>query len=128
MTNSSAAQQVPGTVTVCHFIKGQTVHGAECEHGPARARFATPKLDLDQLVWTRDQPGPAFDTPVAEIIEVLEQTGQWLKSDPHGLVAEALENSLRTGPLPRHIMEFSYENISAPVSYTHLTLPTNREV
>ncbi|MDQ0124927.1 hypothetical protein J2W17_003881 [Pseudomonas lini] len=128
MNHSPTAQQVPGTVTVCHFIKGQTVHGAECEHGPARARFATPRLDLDQLVWTRDRPGPAFDTPVAEIIEVLEQTGQLLKSDPHGLVAEALENSLRTGPLPRHIMEFSYENISAPFNRTSLEFQIRTEL
>jgi hypothetical protein len=75
MTTSPVAHPESNTVAVCHMIKGATVQGSECEHGPAHARFATPRLDLDQLVWTRDQPGPAFDTPVAEIIECWSRRG-----------------------------------------------------
>src|SRR3989442_14928903 len=82
-------------VPVCHVIKGELARGAEQVHG----RFATPRLDLDTLVWPRSEPGPAFDMPLAEIIDVLVQLGAWLAADPHGAVAEALEHSLRTGPL-----------------------------
>lgn len=128
MTTSSVAQPAAEAVAVCHIIKGDVVLGAESEHGPAHARFATPRIDLDQLVWKRDKPGPAFDTPVSEIIDVLEQTGQWLKADPEGLVAQALENSLKTGPLPRHIMEFSYENISAPFNRAGLEFQIRTEL
>ena len=46
------------TVPLCHVIKGQTVRGADLEFGPSNARFTTPRLDLDQLVWLRAEPGP----------------------------------------------------------------------
>src|SRR5260221_165382 len=82
-------------VPVCHVIKGATLVGAGVEYGPAHARFATPGLDLDALVWPRNEPGPAFHVPVAEIMDVLVATGRWLTDDPHGLLAEALEFSVR---------------------------------
>ena len=97
-------------VPVSHIVKGELVSGAEKVHG----RFATPRLDLDQLVWPRSTPGPAFDTPLAEIVDVLEQLAQWLKADPQGCVAQALEQSVQAGPLPRHILEFSYAHIGKP--------------
>lgn len=126
MTTSLANQAVP--TPVHHVIKGEAIAGGECEYGPSAARFATPRLELDKLVWTRDKPGPAFDTPVSEIIDVLEQTGQWLKADPQGLVAEALEHSLKTGTLPRNIMEFSYENIGAPFNRAGLEFQLRTEL
>src|SRR5438552_11736627 len=98
-------------VPVCHVIKGETVTGGNLEYGPSHARFATPPLDLNALVWPRQEPGPAFDVPVAEIMDVLVETGRWLTKDPHGLVAEALEFSVRTSPLPRSLLERSYANL-----------------
>src|SRR5712664_1246632 len=98
-------------VPVCHVIKGETVAGTELEYGQGYSRFATPELDLDALVWPRQQPGPAFDLPVAEIMDVLVETGRWLSADPQGLVAEALEFSARTSPLPRSLLERSYANL-----------------
>lgn len=128
MSTSPGQNTLAAAVPICHIIKGETVSGADLEFGPANARFATPKLDLDQLVWSRTQPGPAFNTPISEIMDVLEQTGQWLKADPQGLVAEALENSLKTGTLPRHIMEFSYENIGAPFNRASLEFQIRTEL
>lgn len=124
ITNSSPNTVVP----VNHIVKGEVVSGASHEYGSGSARFSTPKLDLNQLVWSRQQPGPAFDTPISEIMDVLEQMGQWLKADPQGLVAEALENALKTGPLPRHIMEFSYENIGAPFSRANMEFQIRTEL
>jgi acyl-CoA reductase LuxC len=98
-------------VPVCHVIKGETIAASELEYGPPHARFATPKLDLDALVWPRREPGPAFDVPLAEIMDVLVATGSWLAADPKGLVAEALEFSARTSPLPRSLLERSYANL-----------------
>lgn len=98
-------------VPVCHVIKGETVTGSDLEFGPAHARFATPKLDLNALVWPRQEPGPAFDVPLSEIMDLLVDTGRWLTADPKGLVAEALEFSVRTSPLPRDVLERSYATL-----------------
>jgi hypothetical protein len=98
-------------VPVCHVIKGETVAASDLEYGPPHARFATPRVDLDALVWPRQDPGPAFDVPLAEIMDVLVETGRWLTADPQGLVAEALEFSVRTSPLPRSLLERSYASL-----------------
>jgi len=98
-------------VPVCHVVKGRTVTAATNEYGPANARFATPALDVDELVWPRREPGPAFDVPVAEITDVLVQTGERLTRDPDGLLAQALDFSARTSPLPRNVLERSYASL-----------------
>lgn len=92
---------------VCHVVKGRTVTGTEAAYG----RFATPALNLDELVWSRREPGPAFDVPLAEIMDVLVQTGERLTRDPDGLLAEALDFSARTSPLPRSVLERSYASL-----------------
>ena len=84
------ATQESTAVRVPHVVKGERLTGADCEYGRAGARFATPALDLNALVWPRNVPGPAFDVPVAEIIDLLVQVGDWLRSDPEGLLEEAL--------------------------------------
>jgi hypothetical protein len=88
-------------------VKGRTVTGTEAAYG----RFATPALNLDELVWSRREPGPAFDVPLAEIMDVLVQTGERLTRDPDGLLAEALDFSARTSPLPRSVLERSYASL-----------------
>ncbi len=98
-------------VPVCHVIKGRVVESTDNEYGPAHARFATPALNLDDLVWSRREPGPAFDVPLAEIMDVLVQTGERLTRDPDGLLAQALDFSARTSPLPRGVLERSYASL-----------------
>jgi acyl-CoA reductase-like NAD-dependent aldehyde dehydrogenase len=98
-------------VQVYHVVKGETLAGAAAEYGSGGARFATPALDLDALVWTRETPPPAADVPVAEIIEVLEAVGDRLAHDPDGVLAEALERNLRTNPLPRDLLERAYATV-----------------
>jgi len=92
---------------VCHVVKGRTVVGTEAAYG----RFATPALNLDELVWSRREPGPAFNVPLTEIMDVLVQTGERLTRDPDGLLAEALDFSARTSPLPRSVLERSYSSL-----------------
>jgi len=93
---------------VCHVLKGEAVFGAELEFGPSGNRFATPKLDLDMLVWPRQEPGPAFDVPLAEIMDILVELGKWIAADPDGLMAKALDHSARTSSLPRELLARSY--------------------
>ena len=44
-------------------------------------------------------------------MDVLEATGERLARDPDGLLAEALEFSARTSPLPRSVLERSYAGL-----------------
>ncbi len=104
-TQESTAVQVP------HIVKGERLTGADCEFGRPGARFTTPALDLNALVWPRNQPGPAFDVPVAEIIDLLVEVGDWLARDPKGLLEEALVAARRTSPLPDEVVDRSYQHL-----------------
>ena len=73
---NAIANAVPAAV--CHVVKGETLQGAEQVYGSGAAQFATPKLELDPLIWPRRDPGPAFGVPVAEIMDVLVATGEWI--------------------------------------------------
>jgi len=107
----NAAVMKSAAVPVCHVIKGRVVIGTDLEYGSSNNRFATPALDLDALVWSRREPGPASDVPLAEIMDVLVQTGERLTRDPDGLLAQALDFSARTSPLPRSLLERSYASL-----------------
>jgi len=73
--------------------------------------FFTPNLDLDRLVWSRTEPLPMAEVPVAEIIEVLAATGERMRDDTGGFLAAALESLSRTSPYERRILENSYESL-----------------
>lgn len=109
--NDLSTAAVRPAIPVCHVVQGETVSGADLTFGPAHAPFATPKLDLDRLTWPRNVPGPAFDVPLAEIMDLLVATGARLKADPDGMLAQALEYSKRSSPLPAEIMERSYAGL-----------------
>ncbi|NWG52163.1 MAG: long-chain-fatty-acyl-CoA reductase [Hydrogenophilaceae bacterium] len=100
-------QAKPPPLPAPHVVKGEAVFGVEADYG----RFATPKLDLDAMVWPRNEPAPARDVPVAEIMDVLVAVGERLMSDPDGSLAEALERSVKTNPLPRDVLERSYADL-----------------
>lgn len=92
---------------VPHVVKGETIFGVEQNYG----RFATPALDLDAMVWPRSEPAPARDVPVSEITDILVAVGQYLSKDPDGALAEALERSVKTNPIPRDVLERSYASL-----------------
>ncbi|UGQ11194.1 long-chain-fatty-acyl-CoA reductase [Yinghuangia sp. ASG 101] len=108
-TGIAPATTAPGPrAAVFHMIKGDVVTGAVHEFGSADRGFTTPALDLDALVWPRIQPPPALDVPLAEVMDVLVETGKRIAADPDGLMAEALDAAVRTGTLPRDVLERSY--------------------
>lgn len=115
-------------VPVCHVVKGETVVGDAREFGRADARFTTPALALDQLVWSRQEPLPALDVPLSEIMDLLVETGEWLRKDPHGLMAEALEHSVRTSPLPRSVLERSYRDLGRPFNRRSMEFQVEHEL
>ncbi|KHK89172.1 acyl-CoA reductase [Novosphingobium malaysiense] len=100
-------QTSPLTGAVPHVIKGEVVEGADEDYG----RFRTPRLDLDALVWPRCDAPPAADVPVAEIIDILVQLGDWIGRDPEGALERAMLASAGTNPLERGVLERSYGSL-----------------
>src|SRR3546814_13998702 len=70
-------------IVVPHVIKGETIIEAEVEHH-SRATgdvVMTPAIDLNTLIWPRSEPGPAFQTPISDIVDFLVEVGQALALD-----------------------------------------------
>lgn len=97
-----------------HFIKGETQISADLEHFSRATQevVMTPKLDLDDLVWRRHEPGPAFNTPVAEIVDFLAAVGDALDYDKNIYLQEAMEQNARIGTLGARILENCYRDIA----------------
>lgn len=109
----SAHPETVPLVSVPHVIQGEVVTGSANVHGPAGARFATPRLELDRLVWPRSEPGPAFAVPLDEIMDVLVATGQRMLRDPDGILAEACEQMQKVSPLDDALLERDYAKLGA---------------
>jgi len=102
-----------GGVLVPHVIKGETIIDAQVEH---RSRASgdivlTPQIDLDSLIWSRRAPGPAFDTPIAEIIDFLAEVGKALDFDRNPYLQDAAVQNLRCNDLGARILENCYRDI-----------------
>jgi hypothetical protein len=99
-------------VAVPHVIKGETRFGDACRHSSGGLAFTTPAVDLDPLIWPRSEPGPAFDTPVDEIVELLVATGEAVRQDSDGLLAEALDAMRVASPLDDGVLARCYEDLA----------------
>lgn len=95
--------------SVPHVVKGKLVHGSERDYG----RFKTPELDLNALVWPRSAPPPAADVPIAEILDILVDLGDWLTRDPEGAVEQAFLASKPLSTLDPGLLERSYRQLGA---------------
>ncbi|MFF7984235.1 acyl-CoA reductase [Streptomyces sp. NPDC007901] len=95
-----------GAVAVVHVIRGEVDQSPHTPHG--RGAFTAPTLDLDRLVWPRTEPGLAFHVPAAEIVDLLVETGEALRSDRQGLLAEALDRMVHVSTLPEEVLERAY--------------------
>jgi hypothetical protein len=99
--SSRAAQVVP------HIIKGRLDLDAAEDFGA----FRCPKIALNDLVWPRSEPGPAFDTPIRGVIDFLVEVGSALDFDKNEYMQEALECSLTHNALERRIVESIYRSV-----------------
>ena len=127
VTDTSIKERLAEPVHVIHFIKGRPVEGCEKVYGTKR-RFSTPELNLNDLVWSRLEPGPAFDVPLAEILDLLDATGKEIAKDPHGHIAEAVDNLVLTGPLERRILENSVASMPGMFDRKLLDFMIEREI
>ena len=106
------ARPAKPAVAVQHIIKGELVEGDVTSYS-GRQPFTTPRIDIDTLTWSRREPGPAFDVPLNEIFDLLAATGERLRDDPDGYVAEALDRMTETCSLERRIVENLYQDLPA---------------
>lgn len=100
-----------GVVRAPFFIRGKLVDTGEVSHvsRDLGVTFAAPKLRLNEIVTPRTEPGPLFDVPLKEIIDFLVETGKRLDPAGNPYMAECLERTARTNPLPKAILENQYK-------------------
>ena len=107
--SSQAAAQVDSAP---FFVRGKVVEGADEVH---RSRdlgvdFATPKLDLDTLVYPRIELPPLLNVPLAEIIDFLCEAGQRLAQPNNPHVEPCIERMAKVSLQPRKAIEFMVKN------------------
>ena len=112
------------TLSVPHIIKGVLVEGDEVEHG----RLRTPAIDLDDLVWSRREPGPAFDTPLDEVIDLLVEVGSRLDPDTNVWLAESMRWAGLSGRLTPRLLEYSYRGLGELFSRRSLEFQIDTEL
>jgi hypothetical protein len=97
-----------GPSMVPHVVRGKLRDPAAGGEVADYGKFVTPALDLDELVWPRTEPGPAFDLPLAEIIDFLVVVGRHLDLDSNAYLQEALAASLEHSALGARMLTQSY--------------------
>src|SRR5262245_40950140 len=95
----SASTEIP------FVVRGTVVDGRSLT---PHADVPPGRLDLDELVWPSDRPAPLFDVPIAEIVDVLVEVGEWIRRDPDGIVAAALEGLVTVCRASRPLEERAY--------------------
>ncbi|MCP5402259.1 MAG: long-chain-fatty-acyl-CoA reductase [Novosphingobium sp.] len=94
------------------FIRGQVVEGHDATH---RSRdlgvtFATPKLELDELVHPRTELPPLLNVPLAEIIDFLVEAGQRMCDGKNPYVEACIDRMAKVSLAPRKVVEFQMTN------------------
>jgi hypothetical protein len=97
------------------FCRGQLRLGSDATH---RSRdlgvtFATPSLDLDQVVHPREDVPPLLDVPLDEIIAFLVETGVRIRDERNPYVRECIERMTATHPLPREVLTAQVRSAAA---------------
>jgi hypothetical protein len=108
----SAVTENPTTtrIPVPHFVRGRLIWGDECEHlsRDFGVPFVTPKIEFNELIPSRAEPGPAFDVPTSEIIDFLAEVASRLELEKNEYLQESLEMTVQVSALPRRIIENTF--------------------
>ncbi|WP_241666345.1 acyl-CoA reductase [Mycobacterium marseillense] len=118
-----------GTIKIPHIARGRVLHDAEVEYTTRVGEsFMTPRLDLDELVWPRTQPGPAFDLPIAEVLDFLGETAKHLYLDANPYLREAIDEMASVSPHSRRLVENQYRALRAMFEPEALGYQVEREL
>ncbi len=109
MTTTASAPRA-AKIRVPHFVRGELIWGEDSEYlsRDFGVPFVTPRLEYNGLFAPRSEPGPAFDVPVAEIIDFLVETAQYLTLEKNEYLQESLEMTVQVSALPRRIIENTF--------------------
>ena len=107
--NKATADLAEPVVSAPFFVRGKLLEGQDVTH---RSRdlgvtFATPKLDLDQVVHPRTEVPPLLNVPLAEIIDFLVELGERIKDPSNPFMQECIDRMCSTHILPRSVVENS---------------------
>jgi hypothetical protein len=89
------------------FLCGEVVEGADATHvsRDLGVTFATPGLDLNAAVHPRTEVPPLLNVQLAEIVDLLVETGQRLLASDNPYMQECIERMCTTHTLPRSVVE-----------------------
>jgi hypothetical protein len=118
-----SADSAVRTTAVPHVIKGRV----DTEATEYFGAFRCPPVQLDELVWQRHQPGPAFHIPIRDVIDFLVEVGAALDYDKNEYLQEGLEHSLGHNTLERRILETTYRSIPFFFDRTNLEFQVEEE-
>jgi hypothetical protein len=99
-------------LAVPHVVRGKLQMPSAGSEVTDYADFTTPRLDLDELVWDRSSRGPAFETPLAEIIDFLAELGRRLDLDENPYLQQALATGIECSSLGARILEQGYRGLA----------------
>lgn len=105
MSNSAKLDQ--DIVLAPFFIGGKVIEGAESVQTSRDlgVNFATPRIDLNDVVLPRESVPPLLNVPVAEIIDFLVEGGKRIGDPANPHMAECFERMASTHILPRSVTE-----------------------
>jgi hypothetical protein len=105
---------VATAIKVPHIVRGRLVWGEEDEYlsRDLGVPFVTPRLRLNELFPPRNEPGPAFDVPVSDLVDFIAETAARLDLSTNEHLQESLEMTVQLSQLPRRVIENSYSGLS----------------
>jgi hypothetical protein len=115
-------------LAVPHMVRGELLEPTAGTEVTDYAEFTTPRLDLDELIWPRSAPGPAFEVPLAEIIDFLTELGQRLDLDENPYLQQALEASVACSSLGPRILEQAYRGLGHAFDRDAMWFTVDQEV
>jgi hypothetical protein len=114
---------------ITHVVRGGLRHDAEVEYtSRVGESFWTPRLDLDELVGPRSEPGPAFDVPIDDVLAFLGETGRRLDLATNPYLAEAVDLMASVSPHSRRLVENQYRMLGAMFEPEALGYQVEREL
>ncbi|MET0364230.1 MAG: acyl-CoA reductase [Sphingobium sp.] len=111
VTLPSIGSQTPTSVAAPFIIRGRLVDAEQVHHKSRDLGmdFVTPEIDLDTLISSRIEPGPLFDVKLDEILDFLAATGEAMKRDGNGYLADCVDKIALTNVLPRKQIEYQMQ-------------------
>lgn len=103
----TAQETTAEMLRVDHFVRGTVVTGGAVHHHSRDlgVAFATPEIQLNELVTPRSELPPLLDVSTEEIIDFLLACGERLVLEDNAHLQEAAERIVATNPLPRQVVE-----------------------